>query len=97
MAVFPEHVRACQCGMTAQVDFDGWSEPAQVKTVCASAEKSRLRQVHLTCYVLHPLGLARRREDTDSRRIASKGGICKGINLDHAQSHTLLLLSGSAL
>src|SRR6266581_2634408 len=97
MAVLPEHVRTRQCGVTTQVDLDGWGEPAQVKTVCASAEKGRLRQVHLTRHVLHPLGLARRREDADSRRIARKGRVCEGINLDNAQSHALFSCGGLAL
>src|SRR5215471_10944361 len=97
MAILPQHMRTRQCGMTAQGDLDGWGEPAQVKTVYASAQKGRLRQVHLTRYMLHPLCLAWCWEDANSRRVPSKGSVCESINLDNAQSHALFSSGGLAL
>jgi hypothetical protein len=84
MAVLPEDVRAGQRSMATEGNFNSWSEPAQIKTIRAPAQKRRLGEVHLTRHVLHPLRLAWRWQDAHGGRVAGKGGICKGVNLNNA-------------
>jgi hypothetical protein len=70
--------------MATEGNFNSWGEPAQVKTIWTLAQKRRLGEVHLTRYVLHPLRLAWRRQDAHGSRVAGKGAIGKGVNLDNA-------------
>jgi hypothetical protein len=84
MAILPEDVRTGQRGMATEGNFDSRGKPAQIKTIWALAQKRCLGEVHLTGHVLHPLGLAWRRQDAHGGRIAGKGGICKGIDLHDA-------------
>jgi hypothetical protein len=84
MAILPEDVRTGQRGMATEGNFDSRGKPAQIKTIWASVQERRLGEVHLTCHVLHPLGLARPREDAHGSRVAGKEGICKGIYLHNA-------------
>src|SRR5713226_112843 len=87
MALFPEHMRARQRGMSTQVHFHGGREPAQMKAILLPMQKGGLGQVHLLCHLLHPLHISWLWQDTDCRWIAPKGGIRKRIHLRNRLSH----------
>src|SRR5262249_50113414 len=53
-ARLPEHVRGCESGMAAEIDFHGGSEPAQIPKSISAPQKSGFREVHLARDVLHP-------------------------------------------
>ena len=73
LAGLPEHVRAGEGRVSAEVDLDGRREPSQVESVRGPIEKRGLRQVHLAGDVLHPHRVARLGQHTDRRRVAGEG------------------------
>lgn len=70
---FPQHVRAGERGVSAQIDFDGWRKPAQVESVRARHEKRGFGQIHFARDVLYPLRVARLWKDAHGGGIAAEG------------------------
>src|SRR5690348_11164220 len=88
MSVFPQHVRARQRGMPAQVDFHRRREPAQIVASILWNKERRFREIHLAGDVAHP-GFGRRMgKDTDAGGIAGERAAGEGIHLHNANGHT---------
>ena len=81
LARFPQHVRAGERRMAAQVHFHQWREPSQLVPVIASHEERRLRQVHLAGHVLHPAFRSSLRQHAHGSRIACERFRCKSVDL----------------
>src|SRR5437899_2959837 len=87
MSVFPQHVRARECRVTAEIDFDGRREPAEVVAVTLRNEKGGLGEVHLACDVEHPGGIGGLRQDADGGGVAAEGAICERVYLRDTERH----------
>jgi hypothetical protein len=78
-AGLPENKRARKRRVTAKPDLYGWSHPAQRKPAFDGMQKRCFRKVHLPRNELHPSCLRGMFEETNSRWIAPKRGVGKGI------------------
>ncbi len=87
MAVFPQHVRAGQRCVAAEIDFDGRREPAQIISIPAKNEKRGFGKVHLARDVLHPRGFSGVGENADGSGIAGEGAVGERVDLRDAQWH----------
>jgi hypothetical protein len=67
--------------MPAKIDFDSRREPSQSECVVARHDKCGLRQIHFGRNGLHPSRVGRLIEKTNGRRIARKGTIREGVDL----------------
>src|SRR6202035_4203646 len=80
-ALLPKYMSARQRGVAAQINLDGWREPPQIVSLLSFHEKSGLRQIHLPGNRLHPLSVARLREDTNCRGVAGERLVRESVNL----------------
>jgi hypothetical protein len=84
----PEHVRAGQGGVAAQVDLVGGGKPAQpIRAVVLRTEKGRFRQVHLAGDALHPVGVRTIREQAHGGRVSGEGRGGERIHLVERNGH----------
>ena len=93
-AAFPQHVRAGQRGMAAQIDFVRRREPAQIESLVAHRaghQEGRLRQVHLARDVLHPLLIAHRGLHAHGGRVAAKRRVGEGIDVNDRLRHPAMM------
>ena len=93
MPFFPQHVRARERRVAAEIDLDRRREPAQVVAVRLADEERGLGEIHLPRHVLHPHRLGGRGEDADGGGIARKGAIREGVYLSNAERHASNLLA----
>ena len=75
-----DHIGRCQCGMAAQLHFSPWRKPAQMIAAPFRDGKGRFRQIVFHGDFLHDIFGQPTLHHTNSRRIAGKNSVCKGIH-----------------
>src|SRR5262245_17407320 len=80
-------MRARECRMAAQIDFDRRSELAEIVSIALLHEKRGLGEVHLARDVEHPRWGGGLREDADGGRVSRKGAIGERVDLGNTEAH----------
>jgi len=70
--------------VTAEIDFDGGREPAQIVAVALRNEKGGLGEIHLSCDIEHPGRIGGFWKDADGGRVAGEGAIRERVYLRDA-------------
>ena len=87
VTLVPEHVRARERRVTAQIHLGRGREPAEVVSLLVPDEKGRFGEIHLARDVLHPPIGRRLVEDADGGRIPGERPVREGIHLGDLQWH----------
>jgi hypothetical protein len=87
VAILPEDVRRGEGRVAAKVNLDGWREPPEAIAILLRDEEGRLRQVHLEGHSLHPDRVSGTIKHANGRRVAGKGAIGEGVDLDDPLGH----------
>src|SRR5262245_47443513 len=80
-------MRARECRMAAQIDFDRRSEPAEIVSIALLHEKRGLGEVHLARDVKHPANVGGFGENTDAGGVAGEGAIGERVDLRNMEAH----------
>jgi hypothetical protein len=70
--------------MTAQIDLEDGSKPAELEAVVERADEGGFRQIHLRGDVLHPVGVSFVLQQADRRGVTRERAIREGVDLKNA-------------
>src|SRR5207249_9901765 len=85
--VFPQHMRAGECRVAAEIDFDGGRKPAEIVAVALPNEECGFGEIHFPCHVQHPGWFGGFRENADGGGVSCKRLVCKCVDLCYAEAH----------
>jgi len=82
-------MRRCQCGVTAQIHFELWREPADVEAVIRWDEEGCFRYAIFHCDLLHGFSGQPLLKRTDPSRVAAKDFVSECVNLIDGEFHVI--------
>src|SRR5437867_7372088 len=87
MTVFPQHMRARERGVAAEIDFDCRREPAEIVAVLAGNQECCLGEIHLARDVQHPGRVSGFGQNTNGGGVSREGAIGECIYLRDSECH----------
>src|SRR5882762_5451013 len=87
MTVFPQHVRAGECRVAAEIDFDRWREPAEIVAVASRNQERGFGETHFARDVEHPGRFGGLGENANAGGIAGEGFVGERVDLCDAEAH----------
>lgn len=86
-ARLPEGVGAGKSGVATQVHLHRRGEPTQAVAVGLGDQKGGFGEIHFQGHRLHPRGISRFIQHTDSRGVAAEGLVGEGVYLEERDWH----------
>src|SRR6267378_692383 len=87
MTVFPQHMRARERRVAAEIDFDGRREPAEIVAIALRNQEGSLGEIHLARDAEHPGGFGWSRKNANCCWIAGEWSVGECVHLSNAEAH----------